>query len=89
MEEGFGTADGIAGLDIDGLVGIGMRKGDAKMLMRNVSESCTQSGGDDIPFNQSGLNPPVASGNTTTTDASAPLVESCAQLLSRHLMHRQ
>ena len=39
VEDGFGTVEGIAGLDMGDLTEAGMRKGDAKTLMRNVSES--------------------------------------------------
>ena len=43
VEGGFGTAEGIAGLDVGDLTEAGMRKGDAKTLMRNVSKKCYSS----------------------------------------------
>ena len=33
FEEGYGTAQGLAGLDLEGLADAGMRKGDAKPLI--------------------------------------------------------
>ena len=35
VEDGFGTVEGIAGLDVGDLTEAGMRKGDAKTRMRN------------------------------------------------------
>ena len=57
VEDGCGTVDGVAGLVVGGLVDAGMRKGDAKTLMRNVSEKCMPPGGDhdDSSFDHSGL----------------------------------
>ena len=78
MEDGFDTVEGIAGLDVGDLIEAGMRKGDAKTLMRNVPTKCTPSGGDDSSFNASDLTSPTASGNTTTTEASVAMVESYA-----------
>ena len=78
VEDGFDTAEGIAGLDVGDLKEAGMRKGDAKTLMRDVPKKCTPSGGDDSSFNASGLTSPAGSGNTTTTEASVAMVESYA-----------
>ena len=61
----------------------GMRKGDAKTLMRNVSEKCTPSGGDDSSINASGQTSSGAPGNTTTTEAIVAMVESYAIAASR------
>ena len=83
VEGGFDTVEGIAGLDVGDLTEAGMRKGDAKTLMRNVSEKCTPSGGDDSSINASGLTSSGASGNTTTTEASVAMVESYAIAASR------
>ena len=87
VEDGFDTVEGIAGLDVGDLTEAGMRKGDAKplALMRNVSEKCTPSGGDDGSFNASGLASSAASGNTMTTEASVrvAMVESYAIAASR------
>ena len=68
VEDGFDTVEGIAGLDVGDLTEAGMRKGDAKTLMRNVSEKCTPSGGDDSSITASGHTSFGASGNTTTTE---------------------
>ena len=76
VENGFGPVEGIAGLDVGDLTEAGMRKGDAKTLMRNVSEKCTPSGGDDSSFNAPGLTSPAASGNTTTAEAMVAVVAS-------------
>ena len=46
VEDGFGTVAGIAGLYVGDLTEVGMTKGDAKTLMRNVSGQCTPPGGD-------------------------------------------
>ena len=83
VEDGFDTVEGIARLDVGDLAEAGMRKGDAKTLMRNVSEKCTPSGGDDSSIDASGLTSPAASGNTTTTEASVTMVESYAIAASR------
>ena len=83
VEDGFDTVEGIAGLDVGDLTEAGMRKGDAKTLMRNVSEKCTPSGGDDSSINASGHTSSGASGNTTTTEASVAMVESYAIAASR------
>ena len=82
VEDGFGTVGGIAGLgvgDLYDLVDAGMRKDDAKTLMRNVSPS----GGDGSSFTPSGLTSSAASGNTMTTEASVAMVESYANAASR------
>ena len=44
--------------------------------MRNMSEKCTTSGGDDCTFNPSGLTSSAASGNTTSTKTSVATMES-------------
>ena len=76
VEDCFGTVEGIVGLGVGGLVGAGMRKGDAKTLMRNVSEKCTPPGGGDSFFNPSGLTSSAASGNTKATETSVAMAES-------------
>ena len=74
MEDSFGTVEGIVELDVGDLTDAGMRKGDAETLMRNVSEKCTPSGGDDSSFGHSGLTSPAASGNTRAAEASVAMV---------------
>ena len=76
VEDGFGTVEGIAGLDMGDLTEAGTRKGDAKPHMGNVSEQCTPSGGGDSSFNASSLTSSAASGNTASTEASVAMVES-------------
>ena len=49
VEDGLDT---VAGLDVGDLTDAGMRKGDAKTLMRNVSEKRTPPTGDDSSFGQ-------------------------------------
>ena len=83
MEDGFGTVEAIAGLDVGDLTEAGMRKGDAKTLMRNVSEKCTPSGGDGSSLNASGLTSSAAPGNTATAEAGVAMVESYAIAASR------
>ena len=78
MEGGFGTVEGITGLGMGGLVDAGMRKGDAKTLMRNVPEKCTPLGGDGSSLNPSGLTSSAASGNMTTTGTGVVMVGSYA-----------
>ena len=74
----------IAGLDAGDLMDAGMRKGDTKTLMRNVSEQCVNVlGGDDSSFSPSGLTSSAASGNTTTTETSVATVESYVIAASR------
>ena len=46
IDEGYITVQGVAELDVEGLVEAGMRKGDAKLLMGRVSQKCTSSGGE-------------------------------------------
>ena len=79
VEDGIGTAEGIAGLDVGDLTEAGMRKGDAKTLtMRNVSKKCTPSGGDGSSFNAPGPTSPAGSRNTATSQAGVAMVESYA-----------
>ena len=46
INEGYDTVQGLAELDIEGLVDAGMRKGNATLLMGRVSQKCTSSGGE-------------------------------------------
>ena len=39
VNKGYGTAQGLAELDAEGLADAGMRKWDAKLLMRRVSQT--------------------------------------------------
>ena len=80
VEDGFAIVDGITGPDVGDLMVAGMRKSDAKTLMRSVSEKCTPSGGDDSYFNPSGL---TSSGNPTTAETGVAMVESYAIAASR------
>ena len=76
VEDGFDTIAGIAGLDVDDLAEAGMRKVNAKMLMRNVSKKCTPLGGNDSSINAPGLTSPAAFGNMMMTKVSMVMVES-------------
>ena len=52
--EGYGTAQGLAEVDAEGLVGAGMRKCNAKPRMGRVSQKCTPSGGGEPSKNGEG-----------------------------------
>ena len=62
VEDGFGAVEGIqiAGLGVGDLTEAGMRKGDAKTLMRNVSGKCTPSGGNGSSINYQCFRPHVS-----------------------------
>ena len=62
----YGTVQGMAGLDAGGLVGAGMRKGDAKLLMGRASQKCTSSGGEGSSANDGGS----GSGSANGTESS-------------------
>ena len=75
-------------MDVGDLVDAGMRNGDAKLRMRNVPEKCTPLGGDDSPFNPSGLTSSAASGNTTIRAVSVPVLGGSRCIWSRNYAPR-
>ena len=46
INEGYDTVQGLAELDIEGLVDAGMQKMNATLLMGRLSQKCTSSGGE-------------------------------------------
>ena len=70
IDKGCDTVHGLCELDTEDLVGAGMRKGDAKLLMGRVSQKCTSSGGEDSSGNGEGSMAGLANGTGSLRDTT-------------------
>ena len=69
-------------MDAEDLVDAGMRKGDAKLLMRRVSQKCTSSGGEGSSKNGEGsardlTNGSGSAGGTTNSVSMVETIKFC------------